>query len=373
MNHLDLFSGIGGFALAAEWCGITTIGFSEIDPYASEVLRKHWPSIKNYGDIRTITRTTIPHQVDLITGGFPCQPFSTAGKQRGRDDPRDLWPEMFRVIKEFRPRWVIGENVAGFIKMELDRTLTDLENEGYTVRAFIIPACAVGAPHRRDRVWIVAHAGRGDSGRAEEPKESSNNFTRCGSETATHTEHARFNATEESAGVAQGNDANPPWAQTIEQLARRAGASTIAHTTSEQVHPLSKSGILAQHCDDHLPAANAHGGRSQEQQLSAERNQQCDQPATDAQGAGLPGSHNGSGEEQLWRGYPRDHWRNTNWLEAATLLCRVGNGVPNRTHRIKALGNAIVPQVAYEIIHAISCLTPDNSEHSNRLKEANES
>ena len=157
-NHLDLFSGIGGFALAACWCGFNTVGFSEIDPYASAVLKKNFPTIKNYGDIRTITRQSVPERIEIITGGFPCQPFSTAGKRRGKEDHRDLWPEMFRVIKEFKPTWVLGENVAGFVNMELDRTITDLEAEGYEVQPLIIPACAVGAPHRRDRVWIVAHA-----------------------------------------------------------------------------------------------------------------------------------------------------------------------------------------------------------------------
>lgn len=325
MNHLDLFSGIGGFTLAARWAGIRTVGFSEIDPFASAVLKKHWPKIKNYGDIRTITNTTIPDKINLITGGFPCQPFSTAGKQRGRDDPRDLWPEMFRVIKEYRPAWVVGENVAGFVTMELDRTLADLETEGYTARPFIIPACAVNAPHRRDRVWIVAH-----------------------------TEHARLNGTQESEGAQQGDDAEPAWAQAIEQFARCARQSIAPNAEGEQVHAVSKSGLLAQHCDSNLASPDAHGGRSEEQQLPPTGYQQCDQSLADAEGAGLPCSDNGQGEEQLWRGYPFEHWRNSNWFEAATGLCGMGNGVPQRTHRIKALGNAIVPQVAYEILKIIN-------------------
>lgn len=158
MNHLDLFSGIGGFALAARWAGFNTVGFSEIDPYASAVLKKHWPDIKNYGDIRQINRQTLRERVDIITGGFPCQPFSTAGKRRGKDDHRDLWPEMFRVIKEFKPTWVLGENVAGFVNMELDRTVSDLEAEGYEIQPIIIPACACGGAHRRDRCWIIAYS-----------------------------------------------------------------------------------------------------------------------------------------------------------------------------------------------------------------------
>lgn len=171
LKHLDLFAGIGGFTLAGHYAGLTeTVGFSEIDPYASAVLVKNFPNIQNYGDIRQITRETLGQDIDLITGGFPCQPFSVAGKRKGKADHRDLWPEMLRVIKEFRPTWIIGENVAGFVNMELDRTLTDLEAQGYATRPFVIPACAVGAPHRRDRVWIVANSGSIRQGRWEEAR-----------------------------------------------------------------------------------------------------------------------------------------------------------------------------------------------------------
>jgi DNA (cytosine-5)-methyltransferase 1 len=154
-THLDLFSGIGGFSLAFEREGFRTIGFSEVDPYASAVLRKHWPGVPNYGDIRS---TPGPTGVDVLTGGFPCQPFSYAGKRRGKEDDRYLWPEMCRVIAEAKPTWIVGENVAGIINMALDRVLSDLEAIGYSALPIVVPACAVDAPHRRDRVWIVAHS-----------------------------------------------------------------------------------------------------------------------------------------------------------------------------------------------------------------------
>jgi DNA (cytosine-5)-methyltransferase 1 len=153
-THLDLFSGIGGFKIAAQAAGFRTIGFSEIDPYASAVLKKHWPEIINYGDIRAIP----DGRCDLITGGFPCQPFSTAGHRRGADDDRFLWPSMFDVIKRWKPYWVLGENVVNLVNMELEGCLVDLEGIGYEVQSIVIPACGVGARHRRDRVWIVAHA-----------------------------------------------------------------------------------------------------------------------------------------------------------------------------------------------------------------------
>ncbi len=152
----SLFSGIGGFDLGLERAGMEIVWQVEIDPFCNKVLAKHWPEVKRYGDIRDVGKHNL-EPVDLICGGFPCQPFSTAGKRRGKEDDRFLWPEMLRVISEVRPRWIIGENVAGIINMELDNCISDLEREGYEVQTFVIPACAVGAPHRRDRVWIVAH------------------------------------------------------------------------------------------------------------------------------------------------------------------------------------------------------------------------
>lgn len=153
----SLFSGIGGFDLGLERAGFEIAWQVEIDPFCQKVLEKHWPDVPRYGDIRELRGDELG-AVDLICGGFPCQPFSIAGERKGKKDDRDLWPEMFRIIQEIRPRWVLGENVANFVNMELERTILDLESEGYETQTFIIPACAVGAPHRRDRVWIVAHA-----------------------------------------------------------------------------------------------------------------------------------------------------------------------------------------------------------------------
>ena len=160
MRHLDLFSGIGGFALAASWVWreeYETIAFVEREKYCQRVLRKNFPGVPICEDIYAAKGEDYT-PVDLLTGGFPCQPFSVAGKQRGKEDDRYLWPEMLRVIREVRPRWVIGENVAGIINMELDQVLTDLEDEGYTCWTFIIPACAIGSRHIRDRVWILANS-----------------------------------------------------------------------------------------------------------------------------------------------------------------------------------------------------------------------
>lgn len=157
-RHLDLFSGIGGFALAARWSGWNTIGFSEIEPHACKVLAKNFPGVPNLGDVRNVRGI----RADLVTGGFPCQPFSTAGRRRGKSDDRWLWPEMLRVIRESGAAWVLGENVAHISRMALDDIIADLEGAGYAARPFDIPACAVAsAPHRRQRVWIAAHLARG--------------------------------------------------------------------------------------------------------------------------------------------------------------------------------------------------------------------
>lgn len=160
LTHLSLFSGIGGLDLAAEWAGFRTVGQCEWADYPRAVLEKHWPGLPRWRDIRTLTgddffEKTGLRTVTVLSGGFPCQPFSTAGKRRGKDDDRYLWPEMLRVIQEIRPAWVVGENVAGIVSMALDTVLSDLESIGYSCQALVIPACAVDAPHRRDRVAIV--------------------------------------------------------------------------------------------------------------------------------------------------------------------------------------------------------------------------
>jgi len=166
LKILDLFSGLGGFSLGLERTGsFETVAFCDNDKYSKLVLQKHWKGVKIYNDVKEITKekfiTDGIQFPDIITGGFPCQPFSVAGKQAGTDDDRHLWPVMFRIIQEFTPRWVIGENVKGLTNIQdgvvFETVCTDLEGEGYEVRTFNIPAASVGAPHRRERLWIVAH------------------------------------------------------------------------------------------------------------------------------------------------------------------------------------------------------------------------
>lgn len=157
MNHASLFSGIGGFDLAAQWMGWNNIFQVEKDEWCQSILAKHFPNTERYLDIKEFNGEKYKGSIDIISGGFPCQPFSVAGKQKGTSDDRYLWPEMLRVIREIQPTWIVGENVPGIISLALDQVYVDLENEGYTVQAFIIPACAVNAIHKRDRVWILAN------------------------------------------------------------------------------------------------------------------------------------------------------------------------------------------------------------------------
>lgn len=318
LRHLDLFAGIGGFTLAGECSKIvSTVGFSEIDPYASQILEKNFRKTKNYGDIRQITRETLGQDVDLITGGFPCQPFSVAGKRKGKADDRHLWPEMLRVIKEFRPTWVIGENVAGFVNMALDSTLADLEAEGYTTRAFIIPACAVGAQHRRDRVWIIANSRYSNKGcksqglsfeqlNSKTPFEWAIEGDRLADENiaSSNSKYNGHSSTEISGRSGEGNDNQPKGEKSVEQL---EGCDSQP-TTSD-----SDSWGLERTCSKGKESVN-----------------------------------------DLWKDRKPD-W-SKNWIEAAPILCGVANGLSNRVHRIKCLGNSIVPQIPQVILRYIGAI-----------------
>ena len=156
----SLFSGIGGFDLGLERAGMRVKWQVENNEFCNRVLAKHWPNVSRYGDIKTIDWKTV-ETVDLVCGGFPCQPFSVAGKRRGKDDDRYLWPEVVRCLSALRPAWFLGENVPGIINLALDQVCTDLESLGYTVWPVCIPACAVDAPHQRQRVWIIGFNNEG--------------------------------------------------------------------------------------------------------------------------------------------------------------------------------------------------------------------
>ena len=176
MTHGSLFSGIGGFDLAAEWMGWHNLFHCEWNPFGQRVLNHYWPEAELFTDITKSNFTTYANRIDVLSGGFPCQPYSLAGKRLGKEDECHLWPEMLRAIREIRPRWVVGENVSGLVNwnggLVFNEVQADLEAEGYEVQPYILPACGVNAPHRRDRVWFVAYSNSCRNNRAKGSKES---------------------------------------------------------------------------------------------------------------------------------------------------------------------------------------------------------
>jgi len=176
MKHGSLFSGIGGFDLAAEWAGWENIFHCEWNPFGQKVLNHYWPNAESFTDITKTDFKKYANTIDILTGGFPCQPYSVAGKRKGKEDDRHLWPEMLRAIREIKPRYIVGENVSGLVSWDrglvFEEVQTDLEAEGYKVQAVLLPACAVDAPHRRDRVWFVAYSSDNRNRQLGESRES---------------------------------------------------------------------------------------------------------------------------------------------------------------------------------------------------------
>lgn len=185
MTHGSLFSGIGGFDLAAEWMGWKNLFHCEWNEFGQKVLKYYWPDAELFTDITKSNFTKYANKIDILTGGFPCQPYSQAGKRLGKDDERHLWPEMLRVIREVKPTYIVGENVRGLTNWNggvvFEEVCLDLENCGYEVQPVLLPACAVNAPHRRDRVWFVAYS-------------NSNGFNQCNSQHEINASKGRINA-----------------------------------------------------------------------------------------------------------------------------------------------------------------------------------
>ena len=283
MTHLDLFSGIGGFALAARWAGIETVQFVENEEFAQKVLTKNFPGVPIHGDIKTYRANGIVSPF-LLTGGYPCQPFSQAGRRRGQNDDRHLWPEMFRVIQECRPNWVLAENVTGHIKLGLQEVLADLESEGYQSQVFHIGALAKDAPHRRMRVWIVSNSNSGLSNRKGEKICTGRNSPDNGSKNVANSNDKRLE---------RHNDWASPSLQT-EPIQTDSGAEDKCEWGDKRITQPGLGGTL-------------HDGIS-------------------------------------------------TWMDEPDIP-RVGVKIPDRAKRLKAIGNAIVPQVAYEIIRHMKEVT----------------
>lgn len=322
-RHLDLFSGTGGFSLAAQWTGkVEAAGFCEIDPTCRRVLAKHWPGVKQYDDIRTLTGDALASfgTVDLITGGYPCQPFSLAGQRRGTADDRHLWPEMRRVINECRPRYVLAENVVGHVSMGLDTVLAELESDGYACGAIVIPACAVNALHRRDRIWIMAYS------------------------------DAHTNINSKPDGTINGEQGQGELGEPITSISDAIDLGRIR--ANDEI----RTGRNAVDAGSTPIMGDADSQGLEGRQLSRERTGEWTSGKAGSESFGSAGDETSRTLDAGTYGIPagldgrlasRSAWRDGSWEVS---LPRVVTEELNRKAKLMAAGNAIVPQVAYEIL-----------------------
>lgn len=327
LKLLDLFSGIGGFSLGLESTGyFETIGFVEKDEFCQKVLKKNFNNIPIEREVRNVKGDR--YKADIITGGFPCQPFSVAGKRRGTEDDRYLWDETIRVIRECRPRWFIGENVEGIINISKGKVLQqiqkDLEAEGFEVQCVVIPASGIGAWHQRKRVWIIAHS---NSNRDRTKITGSN-----GEEKEIQGEHREKDST--SWKFIRTNTNDVPNSNSFgHRRWRSEGCSDREWSFLPREQEGREVGSKAQRCDDTTSNTNSKG--SQRHGVSTDMETKQGQVITER-----------SIEEQQ------------TWWEAQSKLCRTPNGISyeldkDRKNRIKSLGNSIVPLIARELGLAI--------------------
>ena len=385
LKILDLCSGIGGFSLGLEATGgFETIAFCEFDPFCQKVLNKHWPEVPIYNDLKEISKNeetirNIPEH-DLICGGIPCQPFSLAGKQKGKEDDRHLWPFMFKIIKQKKPTWVIVENVGGFVNVALDDVCLDLEAEGYATQSFIIPACGVEAPHRRDRVWILGKLmgdtssdGRSESkpseeegrviGQSEERRVLESKGASDGG--ASDVDDSKRNEHIEEIRGGNGEEREDEKRQREKDNTSRISSGASGLRVSDQGHETSRDvadtesdredGVSRKSKSEHgqgdtrLESSGSNNGRiergsKQDVADSDSERLQRGEEARDFRGEGEEAEQFSTRyieffEQNYWRIEPR--------------VGRVANGIPNRVDRLKSLGNAIVPQIIYHIGLAI--------------------
>ncbi len=345
LKHIDLFSGIGGFSLAFDSTQkIETVAFCEIEEYPQKVLKKNFPGVPIYNDITELVRNESTRPIwgegkwqdlkcDILTGGYPCQPFSQAGKRKGEEDDRHLWPFMLEIIKQKRPKFVVAENVAGHITLGLDNVLFDLESEGYSARAVVLPASSVNAHHRRDRVWIIAQdeLEYTDSLRFQQHNEAKKETQGRGTETSI--ESGSTDVADSDNGFSNGeNEELRTRGETSNGSSSGSGTEYVADTKSKR-----------------------HRGRVSEERGIERRKVQSEEQTGSKVGSQTERrsqSHDW-GQFESYLGGRSDGvsaWVDGSWERG---IDRVTTNPKNRANRLKALGNAIVPQVAYWIALAI--------------------
>jgi DNA (cytosine-5)-methyltransferase 1 len=320
MRHGSLFSGIGGFDLAAEWMGWENKFHCEWNEFGQKVLKYYWPESELFTDITKSDFTKYADKIDVLTGGFPCQPYSMAGKRLGKEDDRHLWPEMLRVIREVKPRWVIGENVLGLVNwnggLVFHEVQTDLEAQGYEVWPYVLPAVSVNAPHRRDRVWFVAHTNSRDCKWIRNEKGYDSKRVRCNGK-IKHVTYSNDN------GLNQCNSNN-------EVESSQGGVNAFSNFDKSTINGNVTNSLCKRHT-----RSTSNGIQEME-------------GITTQQYAISSGCN-----------------KRTNWLNFPTVspLCNGNDGLSDRLdsitfskwrkESIKAGGNAIVPQVVYQIFKTI--------------------
>jgi DNA (cytosine-5)-methyltransferase 1 len=359
MIHFSLFSGIGGFELASEWVGWNNYLSCDINEFGNKILSYYWPEAYHHKDIHTLNNQVIDHELTkrygsqwrsddiILTGGFPFQPYSAAGKRLGKEDDRHLWPEMLRVIRDVQPTWVVGENVLGLVNwndgLVFNEVQADLEAEGYEVQAFVLPAASVNAPHKRDRVWFIAYSSRFRWRRRNEQSESDRNKERKMDQNIKQYGNGIWSKTQRCSEASPDsssfgcNDRSDNWQERYvsdderiteksksEWQGRKRGSCEISTTTSN-----SDSDGMQRH------TVNIRAG-----QKDGQRRQST---------------------EKTWNHEPIRAWQN---FPTQSPICGGDDGLPNeldgitfskwRNESIKAYGNAIVPQVAYQIFKAIN-------------------
>lgn len=352
MKHGSLFSGIGGFDLAAEWMGWQNVFHCEWNEFGQRILKYYWPKAISYEDITKTDFSIHRGKIDILTGGFPCQPYSSAGKRLGKEDDRHLWPEMLRAIREIQPKYIVGENVYGLTNwnggLVFNEVQVDLENEGYKVQPCILPACAVNAPHRRDRVWFVAYSDKCTTRLSRTSGETESNGSKNNDEQSSRRKQAKQRTGCSDVLRADTNANND-----------RTGGNTRKDEGTSGEKRLQKWNEVQQPKESNTirPKNEKYFTNPNIQRLERNRQKRANQKRENSE-------RHFRQSVRAWEQWPTQ-----------SPICSGDDGLSNqldgitfpkwRQESIKAYGNAIVPQVAYQIFKALMIAESKAREEKN--------